>query len=265
MNIGHALHGSVSGDEMTNGHLAANAIHPTVTHKYTTSDEEAQTRFVVELRKATAIRYREIFKVATSPIRIMARMMAEAVAAAREEGISEAIIRRELVNRTIGDVNVRMITERINGVDYSAIGEDLGIILPGEQIGGRISDGAVHLELNRREEQIELRLLREYSWDLRIYDVFGVGNPLLRELLAARFERMWDIPVTWDKTFISIGALDALHKSILSLGHHFKKKYGSPTTFAFPSPGFAVVNWQVEMAGLKLLKVQTEPGNGFKL
>jgi aspartate/methionine/tyrosine aminotransferase len=158
-----------------------------------------------------------------------------------------------------------MITENIDGVDYSTIGEDLGLILPGEKIGGRVSDGAVHQELNRREEEIERRLLRDYNWDMRVYDVFGVGNPLLRELLAERFKRSWDLPVTPDKTYISIGALDALYKSILSLGYHFKQKYGKHSTFAFPSPGFAVVNWQVEVSGLKLLNIATRAENHFKL
>jgi aspartate/methionine/tyrosine aminotransferase len=192
-------------------------------------------------------------------------MMNEVQAEARKAGISPDVLRRELVNRTIGDVNVRMITENIGGVDYSTIGEDLGIILPGEEIAGRISDGAVHRELNRREEEIEMRLLRDYGWDVRVYDVFGVGNPLLREKLAARFERAWSIPVTPERTFISIGALDALYKSVLSLGYQFKKKYGKAASFAFPAPGFAVVNWQVEMSGLKLVKIHTSADNNFKL
>ena len=68
-----------------------------------------------------------------------------------------------------------------------------------------------------------------------------------------------------DKTYISIGALDALYKSILSLGYHFKQKYGKHSTFAFPAPGFAVVNWQVEVSGLKLLNIQTQAENHFKL
>lgn len=227
--------------------------------------EQEQVDFVRALRVQTADRYRPMFKTATAPIRVMARMMTEATAEARKAGISPEVLRRELSNRTIGDVNVRMISENIDGVDYSTIGEDLGLILPGEEIGGRISDGAVHLELNRREEEIERRLLSDYHWDMRVYDVFGVGNPLLRELLAERFKRSWGVPVTSDKTYISIGALDALYKSILSLGYHFKKKYGKHSTFAFPAPGFAVVNWQVEMSGLKLLNMQTQAENHFKL
>jgi aspartate/methionine/tyrosine aminotransferase len=100
---------------------------------------------------------------------------------------------------------------------------------------------------------------------MRVYDVYGVGNPLLREMLASRFERAWGLPTDPQQTFISIGALDALYKSILALSYSFKKKYGTPATFAFPAPGFAVVNWQVEMAGLKLMNVQTAPESHFKL
>jgi aspartate/methionine/tyrosine aminotransferase len=265
VNTGHAVHGSLGGDEMADGRVSAGAEQPLAPQQNGAPNEEAQVALVRELRKEAAARYRPIFKVATSPIRTMARMMNEVIAEARGLGISEEVLRRELANRTIGDVNVRMITERIGGVDYSTIGEELGVILPGEQIAGRVSDGRVHEELNRREEEIELRLLREYKWDLRVYDVFGVGNPLLRNMLAARFERAWGIPVTGDKTYVSVGALDALYKCILSLGHHFKKKYGAAATFAFPAPGFAVVNWQVEMSGLKLLKMQTSADNGFKL
>jgi aspartate/methionine/tyrosine aminotransferase len=227
--------------------------------------EEGQVALVRRLRHEAAERCEITFQTTASPIRTMARMMNDVQAAARKAGISAEILHRELVNRTIGDVNVRMITENVGGVDYSTIGEDLGIILPGEEIAGRISDGAVHSELNRREEEIELRLLRDYHWDVRIYDVFGVGNPLLREKLAARFERAWGIPVTAERTFISIGALDGLYKSILSLSYQFKKKYGKPSSFAFPAPGFASVNWHVQMAGMKLTILHTEAQENFKL
>lgn len=227
--------------------------------------EEEQTASVIQIRKEAVTRYREIFKSAHEPIRVMARMVREAQTRAREAGVSPEIIDREIANRTIGDVNVRMITEKIDGVDYTTIGEDLGLILPGEEIGGRVSSGEVYRELNRREEEIERRLLSEYHWDMRVYDVFAVGNPLLREMLAARFEKAWGIPTDPERTYISIGALDALYKSILSLGQHFHRKYGAPATFAFPAPGFAVVNWQVVVAGLTLKKIHTSAQNNFKL
>ncbi len=227
--------------------------------------EDEQAALVSRLRREAVERYRPIFAATASPIRLMARMVNEVQAAARKAGVSPQVLAREVVNRTIGDVNVRMITENINGVDYSTIGEDLGLILPNEEIAGQVSTGEIHTLLNDREDEIERRLLYDYGWDIRVYDVFGVGNPYLRELLARRFTDTWDIPVTTDQTFISVGALDALYKCILSLGYHFKKKHGKPTTFAFPSPGFAVVNWQVEMAGLKLLNIKTSEENNFTL
>lgn len=227
--------------------------------------EDKQIALMRDLRRDAAERYRPTFAVTASPIRAMARMVNEVQTAARKAGVSSHILAQEVINRTIGDVNVRMITEKIDGVDYTTIGEDLGLILPGEEIGGRISTGETHRLMNEREDDVERRLLEDYGWDMRVYDVFGVGNPLLREKLAARFTRMWGIPVPTEQTFISIGALDALYKCILSLGYHFKKKYGKPSTFAFPSPGFAVVNWQVEMAGLKLLNIKTSEENSFTL
>src|SRR5207248_1338767 len=183
------------------------------------------------VRKEVAHRCRSTYTSEPSPIRVMARMVREAQEAALKAGVSREVLDREVVNRTIGDVNVRWITENIGGVDYSTIGEDLGLIIPGEHIAGRVSDGRMRLEMERREEEIELRLLRDYGWDMRTYDLFGVGNPLLRDKLAARFNKAWGIPTHPDMTFISIGALDALYKSLLSLGLLFKRKYGTAPTF----------------------------------
>src|SRR5436190_8160442 len=227
--------------------------------------EVEQVALVTALRKQAVANGRENFAQMASPIRAMARMVKEVEREALNAGISPEILAREVVNRTIGDVNVRWITEKIGGVDYSTIGEDLGLILPGEEIGGRISDGRRHVELQKREDEIERRLLSDYNWDMRVYDVYGIGNPLLRDMLAARFERFWGIPTDPEKTFISIGALDSLYKIIVSLGTHFKKKYGVAPTFGFPSPGFAVVNWQAEVAGLKLLNISTTERSHFKL
>ena len=68
-------------------------------------------------------------------------MVNEVIADARRRACRTRDRRAKCVNRTIGDVNVRQITEVINGVDYSTIGEDLGLILPGEVINGRVSEG----------------------------------------------------------------------------------------------------------------------------
>lgn len=229
------------------------------------SSVEEQTSIAQQLRRDAVARYRPLFMTAPSPIRVMARMVAEVQMAARKAGVSPQVLDREVANRTIGDVNVRMITEKIGGVDYSTIGEDLGLITAGEQIGGRISDGRMRAELQKREDEVEQRLLTDYNWDIRIYDVFGVGNPLLRETLAHRFEKAWGIKTLPEQTYISIGALDALYKAILSFGYHFKTKYGSPPTLAFPAPGFAVVNWHARMNGLPVMNLETRAEDNFKL
>ena len=240
-------------------------------HKSATSSngsglsEKEQAAYIVALRHEMVEKYRPLFAATPSPIRVMARMVNETQSTALKAGISPQVLAREVVNRSIGDVNVRMITEKIDGVDYSTIGEDLGLILPGEEIGGRISTGDVYDLLNERETAIERRLLEEYGWDMRVYDVFGVGNPYLRQMLAERFREMWGIEVDVEQTFISIGALDSLFKCILTLGHHFEKKHGKQATFGFPAPSFAVVNWQVEMSGLKLLNIQTSEERNFTL
>ncbi|MFL5733475.1 MAG: aminotransferase class I/II-fold pyridoxal phosphate-dependent enzyme [Chloroflexia bacterium] len=227
--------------------------------------EEEQVATVRALRREAAERYRPNFESIPSPIRVLARMVRDVQAEALKAGVSWKVLDREVIDRTIGDVNVRKITEKIGGVDYSTIGEDLGLIIPGEEIGGRISDGRMRLEMERREQEIELRLLRDYNWDIRVYDVFGVGNPLLREKLAARFQKAWGIPTEVHKTLISIGALDGLYRTVLALSLLFKKKYGEAPTFGFPSPGFAVVNWQAEALGLKLLNIHTTAESKFKL
>jgi aspartate/methionine/tyrosine aminotransferase len=248
-------------DKTTRPPLAPGHTPPPDSHL----SEEEQVAIVSRIRSEIVDRARPTFDASPSPIRAMARLVKEVQDQALKAGVSPQVLEREVVNATIGDVNVRHITEKVNGIDFSTIGEDLGLILPGEEIAGRISTGRVYRELHRRQEEIERRLLTEYKWDIRNYDVYGTGNPLLREMLASRFERLWGIPTDPARTLISIGALDALYKIILTLGHHFKRKYGSAPTFAFPAPGFAVVNWQVQTSGLKLLLVNTTEQHRFKV
>lgn len=238
------------------GATDSNGNHPTT---------EEQIELIRAIRHEVVVKYRPLVESVPAPIRVMARMVKEAEAMARKAGISQELIEQEIANRTIGDVNVRAITENIDGVDYSTIGEDLGLILPGEKIGNRVSDGRVYHELDRRAQEIEMRLLRDYQWDMRVYDVFGVGNPLLREMLAARFERAWGLPTSPNRTFLSMGALDALFKCVLTFGVHFTKKYGAPPIFGFPAPGFAVVNWHAEVTGLQVLNIHTREESNFKV
>jgi aspartate/methionine/tyrosine aminotransferase len=217
------------------------------------------------IRAAAVAKYRPLVASVPSPIRIQARMVNEAIQEARKLDLPAAAIARGIVNRTIGDVNVRWITETVGDVDYSTIGEDLGLILPGETINGRVSDGRVYLELRERMTRFERLLLEEYGWDLRIYDIYAVGNPLLRRRLAERFVRDYGIPITGEQTYVSIGALDGMDKSLRTLNMHFRRKYGAPVGFAFPAPGFAVCLWQAESLDMEVINFQTAEADSFKL
>lgn len=228
------------------------------------SDTDAQT-LVHQLREAMVEKYRPLVAAAPAPIRIQARMVNEVISEARKAGVPEAMIAREVVNRTIGDVNVRRITEVVGGVDYSTIGEDLGLILPGEVINGRVSDGRTYLDMRERMMRFERLLLEEYNWDLRIYDIYAVGNPLLRQRLVERFRRDYGVPLPWEQTYISIGALDAMDKSLRTLNMYFRQKYGERVGFAFPAPGFAVCLWQAESVGMEIINFPTSEADRFKL
>lgn len=218
-----------------------------------------------ELRRQTVAANREQLASSPSPIRSMARMVNGIIAEARNLGIPQSVISAEVVNRSIGDVNVRKITEIYQGVDYSTIGEDLGIILPGEEINGRVSDGKMYLELRERMMEFERRLLTEYNFDSRVYDLMGVGNPLLRERLAARFRGLYGVPATMDNTYISIGGLDAIDKSLRGLTQYFRLKYGGRPGFAFPTPGFTTPLWQATNLDMDILTFGTREEDRFEL
>src|SRR5438067_12316820 len=81
--------------------------------------EKEQTAYMLRLRKEAAARCEAIYATAASPIRTMARMVREIETEARKAGISPEVIARMVVDRTIGDVNVRKITEKRDGVDYT--------------------------------------------------------------------------------------------------------------------------------------------------
>ncbi len=227
--------------------------------------DSAAQEIVHRLRAVMVEKYRPLVAAAPAPIRIQARMVNEVISEARKAGVSNDVIAREVVNRTIGDVNVRRITEVVGGVDYSTIGEDLGLILPGERINGRISDGRTYLDLRDRMMCFERILLEEYDWDLRIYDIYAVGNPLLRQRLADRFRMEYGIALPWEQTYVTIGALDAMDKSVRTLNMYFREKYGGPVGYGFPSPGFAVGLWQAESVGMEIINFHTPEADSFKL
>src|SRR6266550_1089586 len=135
-----------------------------------------------QLRHQLLLHYRPTLQQGAGPIRVMARMAAELERQCQEQGIAPEIVQSELVNRTIGDINLRLVTEcegEAGGSgDYRMLAEELGIALPGENINGYVASGETYLWL--RDQMLECeRLLLAEKFDLRIYDILAVGNPIL--------------------------------------------------------------------------------------
>ena len=125
-------------------------------------------------------------------------MVAELQRQCRALNISEEVMQTEIVNRTIGDVNLRLVTECVGEPggpgDYRMLAEELGIALPNEK------SMAILLPVKHicwlRDEMMECeRLLLAEHFDLRIYDILAVGNPILRSWLAEEMQQ-WGLPVT---------------------------------------------------------------------
>lgn len=85
-----------------------------------------------------------------APIRATARMVAATEAECAARGYDPEIVRQEVVNRTIGDVNVRKIEEHDITRDYRSLADDLGVALPYENISGYVASGRSYLVLRQR-------------------------------------------------------------------------------------------------------------------
>src|SRR5574337_395614 len=61
---------------------------------------------VRQLRQDLLLSYRPVIQQSPGPIRVMARMVGELEKQCRELNIAEEVLQSEIVNRTIGDVNL---------------------------------------------------------------------------------------------------------------------------------------------------------------
>lgn len=243
--------------------------HTTTPDQQTTAQPslEEQRSQLRELRSATIAHYRPHLKEGPGPIRVMARIVNELQQAARERNISPEIIREELVNRTIGDIDVRGIVECTGEPggpdDYRTIADDLGIALPGENLHGYTATGKNYLWLRERMQLNERMLLAE-GIDIRMYDIFGVGNRILRGWLAEDMQR-WNLAVTAANINLSIGAMDGIDKTLRGLAHIARTQQTSTPGILFPEPGFNVPEWQAQSYGYTLHRFTTQPEQHFKL
>ena len=199
------------------------------------------------------------------------RMMFSIVHALEQEcaarGIDPAAVRLEIVNRTVGDVNLRLVTECEGDAggpgDYRMLADELGIALPGETLEGHVATGETYRWLRERME-VEERKLLDAGSDLRVYDFYCIGNPALRALLAEDMRR-WGMPVTSGNVALAMGATDGIDKVLRGLALIAHQQGRSVGSVLVPSPVFNVPEQQAVAYGYHLHKVETTPESGFKL
>lgn len=234
---------------------------------YQKRSQAEQRAIVRKLRPQMVERYQPIIMQGAGPTRVMARMVGELAQQCRAYHIDEEIIQAEIVNRTIGDVDLRRVSEcegEAGGTaDYRTLVDELGIALPGEQIHGYTASGETYLWLRQEMMNCERALLQQ-GFDVRIYDIPGIGNPLLRSWLAGDMQN-WGLPVTKDQIYLGLGAMDSSDKVLRSMNHFLRERTGTAPGILFPEPGFTVPEWQARSYGFTMHRFNTGSAHNFKL
>ncbi|OOC56145.1 MULTISPECIES: pyridoxal phosphate-dependent aminotransferase [Nocardiopsis] len=204
---------------------------------------------------------------AEPPIRVMARIVQDLERECVERGLDPAAVRRGVVNRTIGDIDVRRITEwegEPGGpTDFRSLAEELGIALPGEDLNGYIAPGDGYRWLREQMMHAERRLLAT-GYDPRVYDIHSVGNPVLRGLLAEDM-RQWGMSVSGRHVALGLGAADCIDKVLRGIAHLARLDARAPGAVLFSAPGFNVPELQAASYGYRLHSARTRPEDDFKM
>ncbi|MBF6590397.1 MAG: pyridoxal phosphate-dependent aminotransferase, partial [Ktedonobacterales bacterium] len=199
-----------------------------------------------------------------APIRIMAAMVAHLEATCREQEIPREMVAAAVVNRTIGDVDVRRISARDDGPEYVTLADEMGLALPDELIDGVRATGKRYRWIRNRMLAFERELLKRHV-DLRIYDLFGTGNPLLREMLADYAQGHWGFTFPPAQIYLSLGSLDGLDKFFRGYAVSQRQRGGATPAVLFPAPGFNVPEWQAQSFGLRVHRLHTRPEDRFQM
>ncbi|MFC7220908.1 pyridoxal phosphate-dependent aminotransferase [Streptomyces polyrhachis] len=201
------------------------------------------------------------------PIRVMARIVQELQDECAARRFDPAATRLEIVNRTLGDVNVRLITEcegdEGGPQDYRTLGDELGIALPGEDLNGYTASGKRYQWLREQMTEAERQLV-DSGYDPRVYDLQSIGNPLLRGLLAEDM-RQWGLTTTAEHVALGLGATDCLDKVLRGLAYLARRRDEPPGAVLFPAPGFNMPELQAAAYGYRLHMAPTRAEGGFKL
>lgn len=226
-----------------------------------------QRAAVKQLRHEALVRYRPLLQQGTGPIRVMAQMVTDVEQRCRQHHISEDVIRSELVNRTIGDVDLRRVVEcegEPGGMgDYRLLADEMGIALPGEQFQEYVASGNTYLLLRQYMMEYE-RLLLQQHIDLRLYDLQGIGNPVLRGWIAERWEQ-WGLSVGPEQIYLSLGAVNGIDRILRGLHQRYDEQDLSQQALACPTPAFNVPLQQALLYGYRLHMLPTHPQHHFKL
>lgn len=198
------------------------------------------------------------------PIRGMARLAREAQDLVYQEcvrrGIPESqardIVASSVVDRTIGDVDVRAIREP----GFADLADQMGVRIPGESG----ASGAAYVHLHQRMQAIELDLLQHHGLDLRMYDVLGVGNVVLRQWLQNKMVQDYGLEFPVEQIFVCLGGINGMDRSIRMLRQLFCQR-SVECVFGFPAPGFAIAKWQAESNGIRVNMIQTAEEADYKL
>ncbi len=250
-------------------------VSPVITHNTpgdspitSTTPADEQRAILRQLRRELIQHYRPHIYEGPGPIRVMARIVNELEQECHKRQLSDDVIRSEIVNRTIGDVNLRLVVEcegepgRLG--DYRMLADELGIALPGERLPcGYTANGEAYLWLRDQMMECE-RLLLQYHYDPRIYDIYGIGNPVLREWLAQEMGR-WGLDVSISQVMPGLGAMDCIDKVLRGLAYRCRVLNISHYAVLFPEPGFNVPEWQARSCGYRLHTFQTLAEHRFKL
>jgi aspartate/methionine/tyrosine aminotransferase len=226
-----------------------------------TQTTDVQTE-IAALRRDALAQAGEAVRTSREPIQVMSRIVTGLMADCRARGYPDTLIAAAIVNRTIGDIDLRRVVEHDDHCDYRTLADDLGVALPGEPIAGLTATGTRYVLLRERMQKHERALLAR-GVDLHMYDLGGVGNPVLRAWLSEYLAEL-GLAIPPAQIFLAIGSLDALDKIIRGLRMTAWHDVAHPG-FVFPQPGYAVPLWQAQSAGLEIVPVRTTPETGYRM
>ncbi len=231
-----------------------------------TRQSKAYRQQIARMRQEASAKAQPMLTSGAAPIRVMALMVNDLIAQCRERGIPEDIINQEIVNRTIGDIDVRRISACDDGPEFVTLADEMGLALPGEVIGGHTATGERARWLHERMMELERELLSQHV-DLRIYDISGAGVMALRERVAGHIDREWGVSFAPTNIYVSLGSLDGLGKFWQGLMATMRQPGEPHPAFPviFPAPGFNVPEWQANNIGIRSQRITTHAEDRFQI